>query len=59
VTIDPAVLHEASRCIRPLEDALQKAATNPSQPLIEDLRDAIDSMMRALAGVLIELGHQP
>jgi hypothetical protein len=59
VSIDPTVLQQASQCIGPLEDALMKAATNPSPQLLEDLHQSMDRMMRALAGVLIELGRWP
>ena len=50
---------EASRCIDPLEDTLERAATDPSPDSLEELRRTVDRMMRALAGILIELGQQP
>jgi hypothetical protein len=55
MSVDPAILHRAKTCIFPLEDAFDEATANPSPEALEDLRRAADLMMRALAGVLIEL----
>jgi hypothetical protein len=55
MSIDPGILERAKRCIGPLEDSLEEAAANPSPLELEDLRRATDQMMRALAGILIEL----
>jgi hypothetical protein len=57
MTIDPAILERVKRCIGPLEDALDEAAKNPSPQALESLRQAADQVMRALAGILIELGQ--
>jgi hypothetical protein len=57
MSIDPAILDRAKRCIGPLEEAINGAAENPSPEAIEDLRQAADQLMRGLAGILIELGH--
>jgi hypothetical protein len=52
--IDPALLDRVRRRIGPLEDALDEVTANPSRRTLEDLQEAIDAMMRALAAVLIE-----
>ncbi len=57
MSVDPAIVDRVKQQIGPLEDALDAVAANPTPQAQEDLRQAVDQIMRALAGVLIELGQ--
>ncbi len=54
MSIDPAILDRVRQRIGPLEEALDEVAANPSPQTADDLRNAMDGIMRALAAVLIE-----
>jgi hypothetical protein len=55
MSVDPAILDRVKQHLGLVEDAVDEAAANPSPQALEELRDAADHLMRALAGVLIEL----
>jgi hypothetical protein len=57
--IDPAACERVVERIEHFERALQRAARNPSVEARDDLRDASDELMRAVAAIMIELGKQP
>jgi hypothetical protein len=55
MSVDPATLDRVKQHLGLVEDAVDEAAANPSPQTLEELRDAAEELMRALAGVLIEL----
>jgi hypothetical protein len=55
MNVDPATLDRVKQHIGLVEDAVDEVAANPSPQALEELREAADQLMRALAGVLIEL----
>ena len=58
-TLDPSVRDRVVEHIDPFVDALDEAVANPSDEALEDLRQAADELMRAIARVMIELGKAP
>jgi hypothetical protein len=56
--IDPALRDRVMEQIPIVTDALDAAISNPSDDALDDLREAVDNLMRALGRVLIELERQ-
>jgi hypothetical protein len=56
--VDPAVRDRAVRQIELFQDALDEATVNPSPANKEKLREAADEVMRAVAGVMVEVSKQ-
>ena len=57
VILDPSLRDRAVRRIEPFVDALDAAVANPEPETIKDLQLAADELMRAIARVMLELGH--
>jgi hypothetical protein len=57
--IDSTVRDRVMRQIEAFEQALDDAEQNPSSANQDKLHKAADELMRAVAGVLLELGKQP
>lgn len=53
--IDPSLRDRVIEGINVTRDALDAAAANPSDEAHEELRKAVDNLMRALGRVLIEI----
>ena len=57
--LDPAVRVRAIAEIEGFQEALDEAGSDPSADTRDRLREAADRLMRAVAGVMLELGKQP
>ena len=55
--LDPAFRERVVGRIGPFVDALDEAVANPESETIEDLQEAADELMRAIARVMLELGR--
>jgi hypothetical protein len=55
--LDPPLRERIVGRIEPFVDALDAAIVNPEPETIEDLREAADELMRAIARVVLELGR--
>jgi hypothetical protein len=55
--LDLSVRERVVGRIAPFVDALDKAVINPEPETIEDLQEAADELMRAIARVMLELGR--
>jgi hypothetical protein len=55
--LDPSLRQRVVGRIEPFVDALDKAVVNPKPETIDDLREAADELMRAIARVMLELGR--
>ena len=56
--IDSTVRDRVMQQIEAFEQALDDAEQNPSSANQDELREAADELMRAVAGVLLELGKR-
>lgn len=54
---DPSLRERVLGRIEPFVDALDEAVVNPESETIEDLQEAADELMRAIARVVLELGR--
>ena len=55
--LDLSVRERVVGRIAPFVDALDEAVINPEPETIEDLQEAADELMRAIARVILELGR--
>jgi len=55
--LDLSVRERVVGRIAPFVDALDEAVINPEPETIEDLQEAADELMRAIARVMLELGR--
>jgi hypothetical protein len=55
--LDPSLRERVVGRIEPFVDALDAAVANPKPETIEDLQEAADELMRAIARVMLELGR--
>ena len=55
--LDPSLREGVVGRIQPFVDALDEAVANPEPETIEDLQEAADELMRAIARVMLELGR--
>ncbi len=55
--LDPSLRERVVGRIEPFVDALDAAAVNPEPETIDDLQEAADELMRAIARVMLELGR--
>ena len=53
--LDPAIRHRVLEALKTLTDALDQSAANHSYAATDDLREAADGAMRAVARVTLEL----
>ncbi len=56
-SLDPSLHERVVGRIEPFVDALDEAVVNPEPETIEDLQQAADELMRAIARVMLELGR--
>jgi hypothetical protein len=56
--IDAKVRDRVMQQIPVVTDALDAAIANPTDDVLDDLRDATDELMRALGRVLLEIERQ-
>jgi hypothetical protein len=54
-SIDPAARDRVMDLIPPFVDALDEATKNPSLRAADELRQATDDLMRAIASIMIEV----
>jgi hypothetical protein len=57
--LDPAVRERAIAGIEAFQEVLDDVGSDPSADDRDKLREAADRLMRAVAGVMLELGKQP
>jgi hypothetical protein len=55
--LDPALRERVVGRIEPFVDALDAAVVNQEPETIENLREAADELMRAIARVMLEVGR--
>ena len=55
--LDPSLRERVVGRIEPFVDALDEAVANPEPATIDNLREAADELMRAVARVMLELGR--
>jgi hypothetical protein len=55
--LDPSLRERIVGRIEPFTDALDEAVVNPEPETIDDLHEAADELMRAIARVMLELGR--
>jgi hypothetical protein len=55
--LDPSLRQRVVGRIDSFVDALDKAVVNPKPETVEDLQEAADELMRAIARVMLELGR--
>ncbi len=55
--MDPSLRERVAERVEHFVDALDEAAVNPEPETIEDLQEAADELMRAIARVMLELGR--
>jgi hypothetical protein len=55
--LDPALRERVVERIEPFVDALDAAVVNSESETMEDLQEAADELMRAIARVMLELGR--
>ena len=55
--LGPSLRERVVGRIGPFVDALDEAVANPESETIEDLQEAADELMRAIARVMLELGR--
>ena len=53
--LDPAIRNRVLEALKTLTDALDRSAANHSYPATDNLREAADGAMRAIARVTLEL----
>ena len=53
--LDPAIRTRALEALKTLSDALDQSATNHSPAIAENLREAADEAMRAVARLMLEI----
>ena len=53
--LDPAIRTRALEALKTLRDALDQSAENHSPAIAENLREAADEAMRAVARVMLEI----
>jgi hypothetical protein len=56
--IDPTLRDRVMENIRAVTDALDAAAANPDDDSLDELRKAMNDLMRALGRILIEIERQ-
>jgi hypothetical protein len=56
--IDPTVRDRVMEQIPVVTDALDAAIANPTEDVLDELREATDKLMRALGRVLLEVERQ-
>ncbi len=55
--LDPSLRERVVGCIKPFVHALDEAVVNPDPETIDDLQEAADDLMRAVARVMLELSR--
>ena len=57
VGLDPSLRDRIVERIGPFIDALDEAVANPEPEMIEDVQEAANELMRAIARLMLEVGR--